>query len=339
MRLFTHISFLTTLLAILAGLLMGTVAIHLFGTPQIILLFTVPIACLCYFLSLYIAHFISQPLRDLVRKTHAFRSGDTSVRFEPTGSIHEVDELSKDIKELVDVHEARLNELVALTHRQDEFVSDVAHEFRTPLTAISGNAELMLDPDMPQATREHFCEIILSESERLKNLTNQLLALQHAKDGVPAYELKRLNIEPLAHEVIDVLSPLAQEKNVELTVEGASPDILGNEDRLKQALINLVDNAIRHVEEGGHVSVMLSGLKGQSIVAVKDDGCGIGDVDPILLFKRFFRTDSSRARNSGGAGIGLAVVKEIVESLDGNITAFNAPEGGAVFVMSFPSVS
>lgn len=102
-------------------------------------------------------------------------------------------------------------------------MSDVAHEFRTPLTAISGNAELMLDPDMPQSTREHFCEIILSESERLKKLTNSLLALQHAKEGVPAAALKRLDIAPVAQEVVEMLEPIAQDKNVTLSVEGAAP--------------------------------------------------------------------------------------------------------------------
>ena len=113
---------------------------------------------------------------------------------------------------------------------------------------------------------------------------------------------------------------------------------MANEDRLKQALINLVDNAIRHVEEGGHVRILLSGVNDNSVVAVKDDGCGIGNIDPVLLFKRFYRGDLSRARNSGGAGLGLAIVKEIVEDFDGTVTAFNAPEGGAVFTMSFPSM-
>ena len=252
--------------------------------------------------------------------------------------MREVDDLSESINEFNRIYITRVEELKALNERQDTFVGDVAHEFRTPLTAISGNAELMLDPDMPQSTREHFCEIILSEADRLKKLTNGLLALQHAKEGVPAYALKRLNIEEVARDVVDTLEPIAQDKNVSLSIEGAAPDILANEDRLKQALINLVDNAIRHVEEGGHVRILLSGVNDNSVVAVKDDGCGIGNIDPVLLFKRFYRGDLSRARNSGGAGLGLAIVKEIAEDFDGTVTAFNAPEGGAVFTMSFPSM-
>ena len=326
MRLFTNISFLTALLAIFGSSVTAAIAVLAFGCSRFILAFIIPVSCLCYFLSLLIAHFIAQPLTELAQKTRAYREGDKSIVFEPTGALYEVDQLSEDFRELNHAYEAKLDELSKVQDRQDSFVSDVAHEFRTPLTAISGNAELMLDPDMPQSTREHFCEIILSESERLKKLTNSLLALQHAKEGVPAAALKRLDIAPVAQEVVEMLEPIAQDKNVTLSVEGAAPDILGNTDRLKQAIINLVDNAIRHVEEGGHVRVLLSGVNNQAIVAVKDDGCGIED-DPSLLFKRFYRSDASRARNSGGAGLGLAIVKEIVESFDGTVTAFNAPEG------------
>ena len=338
MRLFTHISFLATLLAILASALTALGAIFIFDCPRTILLTLIPIGCVCYFISLLIAHFISRPLTELVRKIQSSKAGDTSIAFTPTGVMREVDELSESIGEFNRAYNTRVDELKALNERQDTFVSDVAHEFRTPLTAISGNAELMLDPDMPQSTREHFCEIILNEADRLKKLTNGLLALQHAKEGAPAYTLRRLNIEDVAKDVVDTLEPIAQDKDVTLTVEGAAPDILANDDRLKQALINLVDNAIRHVEVGGHVRIMLSGINDTSVVAVKDDGCGIGDIDPVLLFKRFYRGDLSRARNSGGAGIGLAIVKEIVEDFDGTVTAFNAPEGGAVFTMAFPAM-
>lgn len=338
MRIFTHISLLATLLAILASSVVVALAIVLYDADITFALYLFPLSCFIYFLSFIIARFVSEPLKELVLKVRAYRDGDQSVSFEPTGKIHEIDELSATIQDSIVIHEARLNELITLKKRQDAFISDVAHELRTPLTAISGNAELMLDPDMPAETRQHFCEIILAESERLKKLTNNLLALQHAQESAPVAAIERINIKVLAQEVIDILEPIAQEKNVTLSVEGEAPDVLGVPDRIKQALINLVDNAIRHVNEAGHVHVILSGVNQQTIVAVRDDGCGFGDIDPSLLFKRFYRTDSSRARNSGGAGLGLAIVKEIVEAHDGNVTAFNTPGGGATFVMAFPSI-
>lgn len=338
MRIFTHISLLATLLAILASSVVIALAIVIYDADLALIFCLFPLSCSIYFLSFIIARFVSEPVKELVLKMRAYRDGDQSVSFEPSGKIHEIDELSETIQDSRVIHEARLSELITLRERQDAFISDVAHELRTPLTAISGNAELMLDPDMPAETRQHFCEIILAESERLKKLTNNLLALQHAKEGAPVAAIERIDMKLLAQEVLDILEPIAQEKEVILAVEGEAPDILGVPDRIKQALINLVDNAIRHVSTGGHVSIVLSGVNQQTIVAVRDDGCGFGDIDPSLLFKRFYRTDYSRARNSGGAGLGLAIVKEIVEAYDGDVTAFNAPGGGAIFVMAFPAI-
>ena len=122
-----------------------------------------------------------------------------------------------------------------------------------------------------------------------KNNDEHFGAYIHMGGKIAALTLVKGASEDVAKDVVDTLEPIAQDKEVTLTVEGAAPDILANDDRLKQALINLVDNAIRHVEVGGHVRIMLSGINDTSVVAVKDDGCGIGDIDPVLLFKRFYR--------------------------------------------------
>ena len=339
MRLSTQVALLSSLVAVLATAIMAVCAVFFFDASLYALLLVVPIGGLSFFLSLIISVFATQPFRDLLTQIKKYRSGDSTVDFTLSSSVKEVSELSKNYQDISKLAEARSNELVLVKKHQDEFVSNVAHEFRTPLTAISGNAELMLDPDMPPATRNRFCEIILTECERLKNLTNNLLALQHIKRDNQAQVLSRVNMKDIAESVVEFLAPIAQEKEVNLHVEGEAPDILGNTDRLKQALINLIDNAIRHVEKGGEVKVVLSGVREQTIVAVMDNGCGFGDVDPSLLFRRFYRTDASRARNTGGSGLGLAIVKEIVEAHDGSITAYNAPSGGAVFLMAFPSMT
>lgn len=338
MRLSTQAALLSSLVAVFTAALVALCAIVFFNASPFVSLIILPVGGIAFFLSLLIAIFITQPFKDLLVLIKKYRAGDNTVDFTIESPIEEVSELSKDYKAVSDIAEGRLNELSLLKEHQDEFVSNVAHEFRTPLTAISGNAELMLDPDMPPATRNRFCEIILTECERLKNLTNNLLTLQHIKREEQTPILSRINVKDIAENVIEFLAPIAQEKQVSLYVEGEAPDILGNTDRLKQALINLIDNAIRHVDEGGEVKVALSGVKDRTIVAVIDNGCGFGDVDPSLLFKRFYRTDASRARNTGGSGLGLAIVKEIVDAHDGSITAYNAPSGGAVFLMAFPSV-
>lgn len=338
MRLSTQVALLSSLVAVFATAAMAICAIIFFDASYFVALLIIPIGGLAFFLSLIISVFATQPLRDLLTRIKAYRQGDNTVTFTMESEISEISELAESYRALSELSENRLKELALVKQHQDEFVSNVAHEFRTPLTAISGNAELMLDPDMPPSTRKRFCEIILTECERLKSLTNNLLALQHIKRDDKSQILSRVNIKDIAESVVEFLAPIAQEKEVNLHVEGEAPDILGNTDRLKQAFINLIDNAIRHVEVCGEVTVVLSGMREKSIVAIIDNGCGFGDIDPSLLFRRFYRTDTSRARNTGGSGLGLAIVKEIVESHDGSITAYNAPSGGAVFLMAFPSV-
>lgn len=288
-------------------------------------------------LSLLIGYFLSEPLRLLVRKAAAFQAG-ADVAFEPDDRLHEADELSRSFHALAQTAKARQRDLALKERRQTQFVGDVAHELRTPLTAIHGNAELLLDPDLPPEMHEKFCSIIISESERLSRLTNDLLTLQRIEDDTTPAELVRVDLNGLAHDVLDALNPILRERQANVILTGEAPDVLGSPGRLKQVVFNLVENASRFIEPGGHVTVELFGLKGRSILAVKDDGCGFGDDDPKLLFDRFYRTDLSRSRGTGGTGLGLAIVKSVVEAHDGTVDAFNLPEGGACFIVALPSI-
>ena len=118
------------------------------------------------------------------------------------------------------------------------------------------------------------------------------------------FELSRVNLGKVCREVLDMLEPILREREANTEVVGEAPDVLGNPDRLKQVVSNLVENASRFIDPGGHIVIELFGLRGNSIVAVKDDGCGFGDADPALLFDRFYRTDSSRSRGTGRHGPG-----------------------------------
>ena len=218
-------------------------------------------------------------------------------------------------------------------------MSDVAHELRTPLTAIRGNAEMLSDPDLPPAMREKFTGIIMEESRRLSNLVNDLLTLQRLENDNMAVEFSRVDLGQVAREVVDSLSPLLREREANCQVIGEAPDVLGNRDRLKQVVFNLVENASRFIEPGGHITVELMGARGNSVLSVRDDGCGLGDVDPKLLFDRFYRGDPSRNRSTGGTGLGLAIVKSVVEAHDGTVEAFNLPDGGACFLVAIPSIA
>ncbi len=330
---------LATLLALLASALLLLVCALAFDIPWQAMLLLIPAAFITFVLSFIIGHFIAEPLRLLVNKVKAYRAG-VPVRFEADGRLYETDELSESMNALVKKLESQSTDLIRESRRQNEFVSDVAHELRTPLTAIRGNAEMLQDPDLPPTLRQKFTQIIVSESERLSRLVNDLLTLQRIEnDANPANEMKRVDLRQIATDVIDALHPILMEREANVQIVGEAPDVLGNADRLKEALTNLVENASRFIDPGGHIVIDLCGLHGNSVVQVKDDGTGFGDIDPNLLFGRFYRADTSRARNTGGTGLGLAIVKSIVEAHDGTVEAVNLPQGGACFIIAIPSIS
>ena len=298
----------------------------------------IPTAFLTFVLSLIIGYFLAEPLRLLLKKVKAYRAG-ASVSFEPDGRLLEADELSESMNALVTKLESQQAELARENRRQSEFVSDVAHELRTPLTAIRGNAEMLEDPDLPPEMRVKFSSIIVSESERLTRLVNDLLTLQRIEhDDAQAQKLARVDLRKVAQNVVDTLHPILEERGANVAIVGEAPDVLGNADRLKEMLTNLVENASRFIEPGGHITIDLCGLHDNAVIQVKDDGAGFGDIDPNLLFSRFYRADTSRARNTGGTGLGLSIVKSIVEAHDGTIEAVNLPEGGANFIVAIPAI-
>ena len=305
--------------------------------PPKAFLLLAPAGAVTFVLSLVIGHFLAEPLLLLVKRAQAFRVGDDAA-FEPDGRLYEADELARSFNELARTAKVQQKDLVLKERRQAAFVGDVAHELRTPLTAIRGNAEMLLDPDLPPEMHDKFLSIIIGESERLSRLTNDLLTLKRIESDVMPFELSRVNLGKVCREVLDMLEPILREREANTEVVGEAPDVLGNPDRLKQVVSNLVENASRFIDPGGHIVIELFGLRGNSIVAVKDDGCGFGDVDPALLFDRFYRTDSSLSRDTGGTGLGLAIVKSVVEAHDGTVEAINLSDGGACFIVALPAI-
>ncbi|MEG0375354.1 MAG: ATP-binding protein [Raoultibacter sp.] len=277
-------------------------------------------------------------MRILCAKVQAFCSGNTNVTFTPDGRLHEADCLAVNFSELAGKALVQQTDLAIRERRQTEFISDVAHELRTPLTAIRGNAEMLLDSDLPPELHEKFCHIIITESERLGRLSNDLLTLQRIEDDTMILDFQRVDLKSLCLGVLDALDPILRSRGALTEIIGEAPDVLGNPDRLKQVVSNLIENASRFIQPGGTVTVELFGLRGNSVIAVKDDGEGFGDIDPKRLFDRFYRTDSSRSRGTGGTGLGLAIVKSIVDAHDGTVEAINLPNGGACFIVAIPSI-
>ena len=222
-----------------------------------------------------------------------------------------------------------VTELKRLERIRSDFVANVSHEMRTPLTAIQGYAETLLhDPPHDARTERQFLDIVARHSERLGRLIDDLLALSDLEMGNANVRKQRVGARPLLDRVLDLFRAQAAKSGIRLRAEvpADTPDILGDEDRLQQLLINLVDNALKYTSEHGEVLVTADcepGLNGHPptrvTLTVADTGCGIPDKDLPRLTERFYRVDKARSRELGGTGLGLAIVKHIVQAHGGDL--------------------
>jgi two-component system OmpR family sensor kinase len=335
------LAFISAAVAMIIAL--GIAALILLSTDggHWLLLFTVPLGMVAFVCAYASTGFYLGPLGKVMLRVKQLADGQLSVRFMDESMIKAplgVQELATELDSVAARVRSQVAQTAAESKRQNQFVSDVSHELRTPLTAIRGAAETMMDEDISYEDRRRFSESIVRESERLTRLANDLLTLQRI-DGGGEIILERVNLHSVIERAANMLSPLLEERNVELSISGEAPDVLGDIDRLQQVAVNLIENASRFTNpEQGRVWVELSGLKGHSILAIRDNGKGFGDVDPTRLFDRFYRGDSSRARSTGGTGLGLTIVKAIISSHDGTVEALNLPNGGACFIVAIPSL-
>jgi len=278
---------------------------------------------------------IVAPLERLGVAARSFASGNRAARADVDGP-RETRIVAEAFNQMAGQIDDALDELKREERRKTQFVSDVSHELRTPLTAIRGAAETLLDGDVEPEDQQRFLSTIALEAERLGRLANDLLTLQRIEGATGELPITHVDLRLAADRAAAMLEPLLEDREVSLTVNGRAPLVLGDVDRLQQVVTNLVDNASRIVGSGGHVRVELDAEGDRAILAVLDDGPGIPEADLPRLFDRFYRADSSRTRTSGGAGLGLAIVRAIVVAHGGRIEAANLPEGGAKMTVWLP---
>lgn len=232
-----------------------------------------------------------------------------------------------------------ITDLRKLERVRRDFVANVSHEFRTPLTAIQGFAETLLAGAMndPQ-NRERFLGIIVEHSRRLARLTEDLLMLSKMDADRLELEMRRIPVGPFVESCIETSTPRATEKDLRLHVNLAErvPDIAGDRRRLTEVLQNLLDNAIQYTPAGGQIMISAGPKNGEVVFTVSDTGIGIPQADQPRIFERFYRVDVARSREVGGTGLGLSIAKHLVENHGGRIWVESEVGHGSQFHFSVP---
>jgi signal transduction histidine kinase len=232
-----------------------------------------------------------------------------------------------------------LERLQRVFDSQRRFVGDAAHELKTPLTAMKGNLEVALQRDRSTEDYREIVSTSLGQVERLARLVKSLLTLTQFSGEHPPIDLKPVLLEPLVQELVSELAILAEDKGCLLTAHLQDvPHVLGDMGQLKQLVINVLDNAIRHSPPGESVTVTLQSSADLVVLTVEDTGSGIETDHLPHIFERFYRADRARDRESGGTGLGLAIAKEIVLAHNGTITVRSEFRKGSVFTVSLPSL-
>ena len=284
-----------------------------------------------------IAYFISgkalEPLKELAQQAEKVDQDNlVDVRLEE----NTVDGISSqdEIGSLADSFNRMLERLDKSFSEQKRFSSDAAHELKTPLAIMQAKLEIFAEDHMN--TDAETAELIHFQTEqiaRLSALVRTLLEMSNLQ-AVPRDDC--IELAPLADEIVTDLTPLAQKKQITLHQECEDIHIIGSDALIYRMLFNLVENAIKYNQPGGSVQITISRSNGKAILRVADTGCGIPDEYRTSVFEPFFRVDKSRSREMGGAGLGLALVREIAALHGGTVQDEPAEGAGTVFTVALP---
>lgn len=228
-----------------------------------------------------------------------------------------------------------ITDIRRLENMRSQFVANVSHELKTPLTSIKGFSETLREVDDPEL-RIKFLDIINDESERLTRLINDILTLS---DIEQQREMKRdvVRVNCIAKDVYNLIKNSADKKNVSIIIKGEDvPDLIGDIDKFKQMIINLMDNAVKYSEDGDSVVVEIGVKNNNCVISIEDTGMGIPKEQIPRLFERFYRVDKARSRANGGTGLGLAIVKHILISFNGAIEVESEVGVGSKFTLTIP---
>lgn len=270
------------------------------------------------------------PLTKILKTIQLISAGQLHNRVEVVGQ-NEFSQLAEEVNKMT-------QQLEQVDSARQEFVSNVSHELKTPLSSIKVLSEsILLQEDMPSEMYREFLQDINSEVDRMTNIINDLLSLVKLDYKEASINIKETDLSRLMTDIVKRLKPLADKKNLQLELDIVRDMVIeADEVKLTLALSNLVENAIKYTGDEGSVTVTLDGDHQNSFVTVKDTGIGISKEEQSKIFNRFYRVDKTRDRETGGTGLGLAITHSAIMLHNGSIKVDSEEGQGSTFIVRLP---
>jgi heavy metal sensor kinase len=312
------------------GAPMDDVQAHLYQWLRFLLIVLPVVAALALGGGSFLVKRALLPVDRIAASAQRISSQNLSERLPVARTGDELERLSIALNHMVQ----RLDDAFQYSRR---FMADASHELRTPLTVLRGELESCIqEPTLAPEWRERLGSA-LEEVERLAGIVEGLFAISRLDAGEAAAEWVKLDLARLAAATADQMSLLAEDKNIQVTCAAAEPVwVEGDQARLKQVVVNLLDNAIKYTLQGGVIALTVSAINSHAVLEVADNGIGIPPEALPRVFDRFFRVDKARSRELGGAGLGLSIVKSICTAHHGRVEASSLPGQGSRFRVELP---
>ena len=278
----------------------------------------------------------SHPLQEMARKARAFGHGDLDARVRITGSE------SREVEELAIAFNNMASSLQKNEYSRQEFVANVSHELKTPMTTIGGYIDGILDGTIPPERQRHYMQIVSDETKRLSRLVRSMLDISQlqSEGGIPAEKMSRFDVSECAGQMLITFEQKILSKKLEVEVDFPECPVytVAQQDYISQVVYNLLDNAVKFCPQGGTLSVKIKENGSKIYVSVGNTGETIPPEELSLLFDRFHKMDKSRAENRDGWGLGLYIVKTIV-GLHGEDISVTSLDGKTEFTFTLPLVN
>ncbi|MDO5142328.1 MAG: HAMP domain-containing sensor histidine kinase [Eubacteriales bacterium] len=298
------------------------------STQMLVLILLVTLATLLI-LSFIISQHVTRPLKNMASAARAFASGDFSVRVPEDNHCYEIDELAVSFNNMA----RDLDQLEELTRG---FISNVSHEFKTPMTTIGGFVDGMIDGTIPPEQRDKYLHIIAEETRRLSRMVGRMLDTAKIQSGELIINPAPLDFSEMTTRILLSFEQKIEQKHLSVACDvGERLMVMGDVDHLYRAVYNLTDNAVKFIDEGGRLCLRAHAEGGFCAFSISNTGKGISDEELPHVFERFYKADRSRSLDKTGAGLGLYIVKNIV-NLHGGEIAVRSDDGETEFSLTLP---